>query len=110
MDSKAEKVVKNLSNIIFDLRAENESLYDTVKIYSKRIDELRKENEHLRTELNSTKSRVERAIEYVKTWVCDEYSIAIRDPNDKRFCSNEPNAVDNLLNILQNGSDNNGKW
>lgn len=60
MYDKAEKVVKNLSNIIFDLRAENESLYDTIEMYSGRIDELREENEHLRTELNSTKSKIEK--------------------------------------------------
>lgn len=60
MYDKAEKVVKNLSNIIFDLRAENESLYDTIEMYSGRIDELREENEHLRTELNTTKSKIEK--------------------------------------------------
>lgn len=60
MYDKAEKVVKNLSSIIFDLRAENESLYDTIEMYSGRIDELKEENEHLRTELNSTKSKIEK--------------------------------------------------
>lgn len=60
MYDKAEKVMRNLSSIIFDLRAENESLYDTIEMYSERIDELREENEHLRTELNSTKSKIEK--------------------------------------------------
>lgn len=60
MCDKTKKVVKNLSSIIFDLRAENESLYDTIKMYSARIDELREENEQLRTELNTTKSKIEK--------------------------------------------------
>lgn len=60
MYDKAEKVMRNLSSIIFDLRAENESLYDTIEMYSGRIDELKEENEHLRTELNSTKLKIEK--------------------------------------------------
>lgn len=60
MYDKAEKVMRNLSSIIFDLRAENESLYDTIEMYSARIDELREENEQLRTELNSIKSKIEK--------------------------------------------------
>lgn len=60
MYDKAEKVVKNLSSMIFDLRAENESLYDTIEMYSGRIDELRAENGQLRTELNTLKSKIEK--------------------------------------------------
>ena len=66
MSEKEERVIKNMSGMIFDLRAENESLYDTIEMYSKRIDELREENEQLRTELNTLKSDIDKAIKYIK--------------------------------------------
>ena len=41
-----------------------------------------------------------KAIEYIKSWVLDEYSIAVIDKEDDDCCYNEPNAREKLLEIL----------
>ena len=97
MYDKAEKVVKNLSSIIFDLRAENESLYDTIEIYSKRIDELREETEQLRTELNTLKSDIDKAIKYIKENKLYNFS---HDKEEIFYTVSDKKARNKLLNIL----------
>lgn len=95
MYDKAEKVMKNLSNIIFDLRAENESLYDTIEMYSKRIDELRIEVSAKEEVANEYKERIDSAIKYIKTQqtIFTDYDIALE------------NQLNNLLNILNGEND-----
>lgn len=99
MDDKAEKVMRNLSSIIFDLRAENESLYDTIEMYSGRIDELRIEVSAREEVANEYKERIDNAIKYIKEhnlkeWVHDDYDITLYNALDQDEC-------DNLLNILE---------
>lgn len=50
-------------------------------------------------EISKLKEKIDKAIDYIKTWVVDEYSIAIID-EDGIGCNNEPNAVETLLEIL----------
>ena len=104
MYDKAEKVMRNLSSIIFDLRAENESLYDTIEMYSARIDELREENEHLRTELNTTKLKIEKTnkllnanthIENIYHGICNLFDEAYQYEIDN----------EEILNILEGNND-----
>lgn len=104
MYDKAEKVMRNLSNIIFDLRAENESLYDTIKIYSKRIDELKEENEHLRTELNSTKLKIEKTNKLLNA---DTHIENIYHGLCNLFDETYQYEIDNeeILNILEGNND-----
>jgi hypothetical protein len=44
--------------------------------------------------------RIDKAIEYIKSWVLDEYSIAVIDKKDDDCCYIEPNAREKLLEIL----------
>ena len=98
MYDKAEKVVKNLSNIIFDLRAENESLYDTIEMYSGRIDELRIEVSAREEVANEYKERIKKAVDYIKEHIRidDEYPAYMEMLIEER---------DNLLNILNGEND-----
>lgn len=98
MYDKAEKVVKNLSNIIFDLRAENESLYDTIEMYSARIDELRIEVSAREKVANEYKERIKKAVDYIKEHIRidDEYPAYMEMLVEER---------DNLLNILNGEND-----
>lgn len=107
MYDKAEKVMRNLSSIIFDLRAENESLYDTIEMYSGRIDELREENEQLRTELNTLKLKVEKAIEYIENKISFEtyqHLKKLYDDIDSVEEIWEDYEFEDLLNILSGGN------
>lgn len=90
MYDKAEKVMRNLSSIIFDLRAENESLYDTIEMYSGRIDELRIEVSAKEQVANEYKERIDSAIACI-----NEY---------KELVGITGNLVYNLLNILEGGN------
>lgn len=101
MDEKIAIVTKNMSNMIFDLRAENESLYDTVKMYSARIDELRKENEQLRTELNTLKLQIDKTIKYIKENKLYNFSY---DREEIFFNVTDKKVRNKLLNLL-NGDD-----
>lgn len=103
MYDKAEKVMRNLSSIIFDLRAENESLYDTIEMYSGRIDELREENEQLRTELNSTKSKIEKTNKLLNV---DTHIENIYHGLCNLFDETYQYEIDNeeILNILEGGN------
>ena len=91
MYDKAEKVVKNLSSIIFDLRAENESLYDTIEMYSARIDELRIEVSAKEEVANEYKERIDSAIACI-----NEY---------KELVGMTGKLIYNLLNILEGNDD-----
>lgn len=98
MDDKAEKVMRNLSSIIFDLRAENESLYDTIEMYSGRIDELRIEVSAREEVANEYKERIKKAVDYIKEHIRidDEYPAYMEMLIEER---------DNLLNILNGEND-----
>ena len=50
--------------------------------------------------IEDLKRRVDKAIEYINTWVYDEYSIAIQDPENDYLCSTDEHAIENLLEIL----------
>lgn len=125
MNDEIKEILNKLKSLVYDdyclefsvdyiERKEEKLLLDYITNLQKEIDRLNNmlnnadnKNLLLIEEINEKQDIIEKAIEYVNTWVCDEYSIAIQDPNDECFCSTEPNAVDNLLKILQNGSDEN---
>lgn len=56
------------------------------------ITKLREENEELQ-------DKIDKAIEYIKTWVYDEYSISIKDGENS--CYYDDKAINNLLDILK---------
>jgi hypothetical protein len=53
---------------------------------------LRKENKELQ-------DKIDKAIEYINTWVYDEYSISIQDGENSCYYDDE--AINNLLDILK---------
>lgn len=67
---------------------------ETLKMYQ----EIEKENKELH-------EKIDKAIEYVNTWLVDEYSICVPDKEyPDTACVYEPKAIDNLLNILNGDS------
>lgn len=47
-------------------------------------------------------SKIDRAIEYINTWIVDKYSICIPDKDYPDIaCVYEPKAIDKLLDILK---------
>ena len=52
--------------------------------------------------LNNLQSKIDKAIEYINTWLVDEYSISVPDKKEPDvFCHYEPDAKDKLLDILK---------
>lgn len=95
---------------IHQLETENKQIREQLQICRNAINEIKEElNKTIDAkdkiikeqviEISKLKEKIDKAIDYIKTWLVDEYSIAIID-EDGIGCNNEPNAVETLLEIL----------
>lgn len=68
---------------------------------NKKISKLEKELDYANNDNIYYIAKIDKAINYINTWLVDEYSIAV--PSKEKpdvFCEYEPNAKEKLLNIL----------
>ena len=74
------------------LKEEIKELNDNITWWTNRFNAVQRDYENLQT-------KIDKAIEYIKSWVLDEYSIAVLDEEDD-ICNYEPSAKEKLLKIL----------